>query len=289
MVQKVNHRTSGESFAMKTFRVLIDKDRRNILRELGILEVCSHDNIVELVEAFSLENGRSIRLVMAPWAPYTLGRFLQESDTERRDRCPWFDPGAAESDRCVFRIMFELADAVRYLHDKKIKHKDLKPDNILLYREGSRHVTPLITDVGVSKIEFPGAGTKYTDSTYAYLAPEQCKHESSDLRSDVWQLGCCFAELFAVARGGAAAYWTLHESFNNDHPDCSCSIAGEHGSFIEALRGICLTRDIKPAVKRMYLVVMGMLSLDPADRSDIWSVRGQISKLSGVQERSETS
>jgi serine/threonine protein kinase len=214
---------------MKTFRVrnaFSEKDKKIILRELGILEVCFHKNIVELVEAFSLDNGRSIRLVMSPWAPCTLATFLQESDMERADRCPWFDPGAAASDHCVFRIMFELADAVSYLHGKKIKHKDLKPDNILLYREGTRHVTPLVTDVGVSKIEIPGGKTKYTDSTYAYLAPEQHNHESSDLRSDIWQLGCCFAELFAVSRGGAAGSLTLHQSFNRD--DSSCCIAMEH-------------------------------------------------------------
>ncbi|KAK4033382.1 Serine/threonine-protein kinase H1 [Parachaetomium inaequale] len=283
-VQKVNHRTTGESFAMKIFRVrnaFLEKDRRNILRELGILEVCCHKNIVELVEAFSLDNGRSIRLVMAPWAPCTLATFLHESDSERAGRCPWFDPGAAESDHCVFRIMFELADAVSHLHDKMIKHKDLKPDNILLYQEGSRHVTPLITDVGVSKIEIPGAGTKYTDSTYAYLAPEQRKKQSSDLRSDVWQLGCCFAELFAVARGGAAGYRTLHESFNNDDPNCSCSIAGEHDRFVTALHKICWSGN--SSARRMYLVLTGMLTLDPADRLDIVSVRDQISKFFGVQ------
>jgi serine/threonine protein kinase len=285
-VQKVNHQATGESLAMKTFKKIRDaffeRDRMKILRELGILEVCCHKNIVELVDAFSLDNGKSIRLVMVPWAPCTLATFLHESDLERAGRCPWFDPGAAESDNCVFRIMFELADAVSYLHGKRIKHKDLKPDNILLYQEGTRHVTPLITDVGVSKMEVPGARTRFTDSTYAYLAPEQRKHESSDLRSDVWQLGCCFAELFAVARGGAAGYRTLHESFNNDDPNCSWTIAGEHGRFINALHRICFPGN--SAVERMYLVLMEMLAMDPADRLDIVSVRDQIPEFLGFQE-----
>jgi len=98
--------------------------------------------------------------------------------------------------------MYELADAVTYLHANQIKHKDIKPENILLYREGNvAEITPLITDFGVSKVFSKDALTNYTDSTRSYLAPEQLHKESSTLKADIWQLGCSFAYLLALVAG----------------------------------------------------------------------------------------
>ncbi|KAK0752957.1 kinase-like domain-containing protein [Schizothecium vesticola] len=65
-------------------------------------------------------------------------------------------------------------------------HKDLKPDNILLLYEGTRHITPVIADVGTSKVYILRARTNYKDSTYEYLAPEQHNMQPSTLRSDIW-------------------------------------------------------------------------------------------------------
>ncbi|KAK3315585.1 kinase-like domain-containing protein, partial [Apodospora peruviana] len=212
-VQKVIHRQTGISFAMRTFHnVFSAKDRAKILREIAVLEVCFHKNIVQLREAFSLEN--DLRLIMFPWAPCTLSLFLRMPDFQREIRCPWFAQGSADSDRCIYRILFELADGVSYLHGRSIKHKDTKPDNILLHQENSSQcITPLITDVGISKVYIPGAGTNPRDSTYVYLAPEQHDMVASTLESDIWQLGCCFAEILSVAVGGTRAHEKLEDSF----------------------------------------------------------------------------
>lgn len=270
-VQKVCRKRSGEALAMKTFRnIFSDETGRKILREVGVLEVCFHKNIVRLVEAFKVdEDEHCIRLVMSPWAPYTLTTFLHASEATRKKRCTWFAVGSVESDRTILRIMYELADAVDYLHERSIKHKDLKPDNILLYRETSIDVMPVITDVGVSKIYIPGAATNHTDSTYEYLAPEQHQLVASTPSADVWQLGCCFAELQAVALGGSSAYEKLHNSFNNDRS--SCSIALEHAHFMKTLVDLCKKSN---AIQRITCgIIAGMLELDPQKRLNIRSVK----------------
>lgn len=244
MVRKVQHKRSGKTFAMKTYsNAYRPKLLKQILQEIGLLEVCSHPNIVKLSDAFkTLDSEYDIHLVMSPWAPCTLEQLLVMSDEKRRSRCPWLRPGTEESDQCMHRIMLELSDALTYLHERFIKHKDLKPANILLQHEHSgTAVTPLITDVGVSKIQLPAAKTGYDDSTYVYLAPEQHDHVSSTLQSDVWQLGCCFAELLALGRGGSSGWWQYHNSFNrDDDKDCSFVIAKEQSHVIEALGLICL-------------------------------------------------
>ncbi|KAK4158637.1 Serine/threonine-protein kinase H1 [Cladorrhinum sp. PSN259] len=280
-VQKVCHRRTGEALAMKRFHDLWrEKDRKLALQEIGVLEVCFHKNIVELVEAFQLEDG-DIRMVISPWAPFTLYKFLNTTDIMRRKRCPWFVvPGSHKSDRCIYRLVYELADGVSYLHGHTIKHKDLKPGNILLLHEDTDRVTPLITDVGTSKVYVPGAETNYIDSTYEYLAPEQHEKQSSTLQADIWQLGCCFAEILSVIVGGTAAHEKLVDSYNRDGRNCSCCIAKEHGPFMKALDEICLKGN--SAIRRVHGLVRGMLDPDPASRLEIGIVKAQLAKLVGV-------
>ncbi|KAL2133702.1 hypothetical protein VTI74DRAFT_1878 [Chaetomium olivicolor] len=284
VVRKFNHRRNGEALAIKTFpKVFDDETTCKILREIGILEVCDHKNIVRLIEAFrTKDDGHSMHLVIAPWAPCTLQDFLHMSESVRATRCAWFQPGSVESDRCIYRIMYELADAVNYLHNKSIKHKDIKPENILLYREGSAaEVTPLITDFGVSKVFTKDARTNYTLSTMIYLAPEQWDRKSSTLKADVWQLGCCFAELLAFAGGGESAHVKLVNSYmRSADGNCSYSIAKEYSQFMGALGKICMRGN--SMLRRVYGIVTGMLDLDPSQRLDIDWVRATLSSLPGL-------
>lgn len=152
-VQKVEHDQLESSFARKSFQnVFSESERKLILREIGILEVCLHPNIVEFVEAYQVsDQPDTIHLVMSPWAPFTLLQFLRSPAT-RQVMCPWFRNDCPDSRACVYRMMYELSDAVAYLHGLSIKHKDIKPDNILLQHKGTHQIRPLLADVGTSKV-----------------------------------------------------------------------------------------------------------------------------------------
>ncbi len=280
-MRKFTYKRTGEALAVKTFsKVFNDKTTGKILREIGILEVCDHKNIVRLVQAFrTKDDSEAMHLAISPWAPCTLNDFLHMPERMRVTRCPWFQPGFAESTLATYRIMYELADAVSYLHTNEIKHKDIKPENILLHCEGSAtQVTPLLTDFGVSKMFSKDARTNFTDSTRVYLAPEQLHKQSSTLKADVWQLGCCFAHLLALAGGGELAHEVLLASYmRTEDSNCTYIIANEHPLFMDALGKICLKGD--SAQKGLYGVVSGMLGLDPSQRLDIWCVRATLAKL----------
>ena len=283
IVRKVVHDQWEEPLAEKTFQnVFSTAERKKILREVGVLEVCLHPNITAFVEAYEVrDQPHSIHLVMAPWAPYTLLQFLRSSDVSRATKCPWFQPGSTKSDLCICRMMYQIADAVRYLHGLSIKHKDIKPDNILLHHEGTTRITPLIADVGVSKVYRPGAPTDYLKSSYQYLAPEQLKSQESSLKADIWQLGCCFAMLFSVAVGGATALSRLWNSFENTNEDCSCNIAQEHGPFMETFNGICLSKTSSPHQRKLYVIVTQMLDLDSSRRIEVGEVMIGLGDLVG--------
>ncbi|UPL02588.1 hypothetical protein LCI18_013522 [Fusarium solani-melongenae] len=266
LVRKVKCRRTHEVLAMKTF--FKESDRVQILREIGILEVCDHPNILKLVEAFTVateDEDDTINIVMRPWAPFTLQKFLESPEEKRRAQCPWFQPGSPQSDLCIYRIMQQLADAVAYLHGLSIKHKDIKPDNILLHEPGSIPPRAIVADVGVSKVLVHNGSTKYDDCSYPYLAPEQVKKRDSSLRADVWQLGCCFALLLAVSKTGTEGYRRLWMSFSRSGEDCSCQIAGEHGHFMKSFIDICSPSSW--ADRAAYSLVANML--DPVHETRI--------------------
>ncbi|KAM0429619.1 hypothetical protein ACHAPT_006223 [Fusarium lateritium] len=278
LVRKVKYKRTGEDLAMKTF--FKESDRVQIFREIGVLEVCDHPNILKLVEAFTVateDDDDTINIVMSPWAPFTLQKFLETSDDKRRAQCPWFQPGSPQSELCIYRIMQQLADAVAYLHHRLIKHKDIKPDNILLYEPGSIPPRAIVADVGVSKVLVHGGSTKYNDCSYPYLAPEQVAERESSLRADVWQLGCCFALLLAVSKAGMSGYRRLWTSFSRSGEDCSCQIAGEHGYFLKSFKDICLTKSWVDGAA--YSLVSSMLDPVHENRIGIEGVLASVGNL----------
>ncbi|MHC5019471.1 MAG: protein kinase domain-containing protein, partial [Planctomycetota bacterium] len=100
--------------------------------------------------------------------------------------------------REAVRLVRETADAVAVAHARGVLHRDLKPGNILLDRDGVPHVT----DFGLAKdtrTESKYTRTGQTLGTPAYMPPEQARGELAELSpaSDVWALGCVLYEAIA--------------------------------------------------------------------------------------------
>ncbi|KAF5608080.1 serine threonine kinase [Fusarium subglutinans] len=275
----VEHSETSEELAMKTFKC---NERSKILQEIGVLEVCNHPNIVKLVEAFTVANNGVVRLILRPWAPYTLENFLNSEDDKRKDRCRWFSPGSSQSDLCIYRIMKKLAQAVAHMNGMSIKHKDIKPDNILLHKPNSPDTHPLLTDVGVSKVYIRGGSTKFSDSSYSFLAPEQVKHLQSNLHADIWQLGCCFALMLGVAKRGKAGTEELGDSYCSTKHGRSCQIASEHEHFMTSLNALCdESRFAGEALSNRlaYKLVSRMLDTNHETRLKIHQVLSRLDRL----------
>ena len=91
-----------------------------------------------------------------------------------------------------------VADALHDAHKQGLVHRDIKPGNILLDREGK----PYVADFGLAlKEENLGRGSRYV-GTPAYMSPEQAsgKGDRVDGRSDIFSLGVVFFELLTGRR-----------------------------------------------------------------------------------------
>ncbi len=95
-------------------------------------------------------------------------------------------------------LLAPIADALAYAHQNNVLHRDVKPANIMLTREGK----PVLGDFGIAKLlekENPdGTLTEVNTGvgTPEYMSPEQCRGEKDiDGRSDEYALGIIFYEL----------------------------------------------------------------------------------------------
>jgi len=102
------------------------------------------------------------------------------------------------------RIVREVADALAYAHAHGVIHRDIKPDNILLARDGG---AAMVTDFGIARAVsgVTGAETRLTATgvaigTPAYMSPEQCAGDKEvDGRSDLYSLGVVAYHMLAGA------------------------------------------------------------------------------------------
>ncbi|KAI9747817.1 MAG: hypothetical protein M1835_001965 [Candelina submexicana] len=151
--------------------------------ELEILKRLKHHHIVELVGSYT--DPRFLGLLMAPVAECNLFQF--------------FTWPKNSGYKALLRTFFGcLANALKYLHDSNVRHKDIKPQNILINRR-----TVLFTDFGLSR-----DSTKLSKSTTEgptgltprYCAPEVADYEPRNASSDIWSLGCVFLEMVTILR-----------------------------------------------------------------------------------------
>jgi serine/threonine protein kinase len=94
-----------------------------------------------------------------------------------------------------------IASAVAYLHRQDIKHKDLKPSNILVAEDGL-----WVTDFGTAT-DFSVLTTSATENgergTPKYFAPEVAIYEPSGRAADIFSMGCIFLEIMTLCIGGS--------------------------------------------------------------------------------------
>lgn len=101
------------------------------------------------------------------------------------------------------RLVMAVAEAVAWAHERGVVHRDLKPGNVLVGRDGR----PRLLDFGISKLLEPGGDVNLTTTAHgarlltpAYASPEQLGGRPVTPASDVYSLGVILYELLAGTR-----------------------------------------------------------------------------------------
>ena len=151
--------------------------------EARLLSRLAHPRVVEVIDQFGESGSRY--LVMRLVDGLDLDRVL------RRDG----SPGLPVED--VLEFARQAADALRYVHEQNVIHRDVKPHNLILGPEGV-----VVVDFGIARERTADGGTRAI-GTPLYMAPEVLAGEEVSPRSDVYGLA---ATVWALLTGGPPSY-----------------------------------------------------------------------------------
>lgn len=185
MVLKCRHKDSGEIVAIKKFKSTDEEDEsthKTILREIKILRMLKHENIVQLKEAFR----RKGRL-------YLVFEYVEKNLLEILEEKP-----AGLLPNQIRSLIFQLCVAIEYCHRQDIIHRDIKPENLLVSAYCVfRSFQLKLCDFGFARTILPKGGnlTDYV-ATRWYRSPELLIGGNEYGKPlDMWSIGCIMAEI----------------------------------------------------------------------------------------------
>jgi serine/threonine protein kinase len=235
-VYRALDRQTGEPVAIKVLHARLSENPNAHFRlatEFRAASALEHPNVVR---ALAVENDGETS-------------FLVYELVAGRSVADWLDANGPMPEEAAVRIVTQVAQALHYAHERRVIHRDVKPDNILLLEDGKAK----LTDFGLAKdaaIENPDLTQPATGlGTPHYMAPEQFSEaKSADARCDVYSLAA-----------------TLYTMLTNRKPfDAKTPVVILTNKELFRLAPI---REFAPAVSEpLETAVRAALNPDPAER-----------------------
>ncbi len=155
-------------------------DIRRFLEEARVMDRLRHPNIVRVLSVDKIDG--KIVIAMEYIRGQNLQDLLRTVETLPIDR--------------ACEIAAQVLDALEFAHRMQTVHRDVKPANILISREGEVKLADFgLAEILATNAYAGGAGT------YAYMAPEDFAEEDrSDHQSDIWAMGVTLFEMLTGHR-----------------------------------------------------------------------------------------
>lgn len=232
-VYEVEDPVSGDRLALKIL-LAVQTSLARFNREYEALTRLNHPGVVRVYH-YGIHRGR-------PWLTMELLR----GDPAQKFAKSIGPPGTQERTEQVMRLSIQLAHALRYMHRRKMVHRDLKSANVLVLPD--RRVK--LIDLGAASLADQPTITKPGEfiGTFAYASPEQLRGKRVTSKCDLYSFGVLLFRLLTGRR-----------PFDGDTPE---ELANQHLSTVPPKPS-----DFVPDLpKGLDELVCGLLAKDPDDR-----------------------
>jgi serine/threonine protein kinase len=174
---------TNKRYAIKVLR----PEQRGNKTEIGFLKhefeiACelNHKNIIKVIDFFTKTE-----------TPFIVMELFSELNLKQAIR-----RGPEMIAYMLDKVLIQVVESLYYFHSKGFVHCDVKPDNLLISREGEIKLIDFTISTkvksGFSRL-FSKAAT--AQGTRSYMSPEQIRKQSLDAKADVYSLGCVFFEM----------------------------------------------------------------------------------------------
>ncbi|CAD6566780.1 MAG: Cyclin-dependent kinase catalytic subunit [Cyphobasidiales sp. Tagirdzhanova-0007] len=184
VVYRARTNKTGEIVALKKIRLEQEDEGvpSTAIREISLLKEMKDENIVRLLD-----------IVHSEAKLYLVFEFLDMDLKKYMDKVEKVGDGEGMGPDIVKKFTYQLIKGVNYLHSRRILHRDLKPQNLLIDIHGNLK----IADFGLARaFGIPLRTYTHEIVTLWYRAPEVLlgsRHYSTGV--DTWSVGCIFAEM----------------------------------------------------------------------------------------------
>jgi serine/threonine protein kinase len=214
VVHRTRRLSDGVPVALKTIQIfeMASKERHECMNEIRLLQQMQHLHIICYLDC-KLERNE-LTVVMECAGHGDLATLIRDATKAE----------APLGEAAVWRHFAQIADALAYMHERRVMHRDIKPANVFISNGGSSSsssgggggaAAAAVGDEGEGSSADGGAATvmklgdlglgRYfsskTDVTHStvgtpyYMSPECIQGGGYDFKSDIWSLGCLLYEL----------------------------------------------------------------------------------------------
>jgi serine/threonine protein kinase len=146
-----------------------------LIAEAQAASALDHPNVATIYQIGETDDGRRF-IAMARYEGETLRERLTRGSIPPRE---------------AFSIATQIAHGLSAAHAAGLIHRDVKPENIFLTRQGLAK----LLDFGIATLADSAREGPTTRGTVLYMSPEQARREKAGARSDVWSLGVVLYEM----------------------------------------------------------------------------------------------
>ena len=180
-VFKARDLSNGQAVALKFPFFELESDPAfysRFQRELQIGQTLQHPGVIKMLA------------VDRPSRPYVAMEYLDGETLHdllgRRRPLPVAD---------ALRVAIMICDALEHMHQNSVVHRDLKPTNIMICRDGSVRIMDFGIAMSAAARRLTLGGLTGRLGTPAYMAPEQVRGQRGDNRTDIYGLGAILYEM----------------------------------------------------------------------------------------------